>query len=202
MCRKVYYCEGYAATFCPSSSARSGYDNCWHNGSLGNLRCYPKWITRKSCFGFNSSLLEGLAVSRPHSYSRLSCGASDPPVLAKRLSKHLSVETLTIVFAPRLLGSTRTVTNSSQTVIATAITEGFGQTVATTGFTTSPYKFAATSGYRNDGDAGLSHVGARYYDSQVGRFITRDTARDPHSHCLMWSNYPDTSFRRISRLSP
>jgi RHS repeat-associated protein len=34
--------------------------------------------------------------------------------------------------------------------------------------------FAATSGYRNDGDAGLSHVGARYYDAQVGRFITRD----------------------------
>lgn len=35
--------------------------------------------------------------------------------------------------------------------------------------------FAATSGYRSDGDAGVMHVGARYYDPQVGRFITRDT---------------------------
>lgn len=35
--------------------------------------------------------------------------------------------------------------------------------------------YAATSGYRNDNDAGLSLVGARYYDSQLGRFITRDS---------------------------
>jgi RHS repeat-associated protein len=45
--------------------------------------------------------------------------------------------------------------------------------------------FAATSGYRNDGDAGLMHVGARYYDAQVGRFITRDTELDqePYLDC-------------------
>jgi RHS repeat-associated protein len=54
--------------------------------------------------------------------------------------------------------------------------------VATTGSSTDPYKFAATSGYRDDGDAGLSHVGARYYDAQVGRFITRDTELDQHPY--------------------
>ena len=45
--------------------------------------------------------------------------------------------------------------------------------------------YAATSGYRNDGDAGLSHVGARYYDAQVGRFISRDTFLDqkPYLYC-------------------
>jgi RHS repeat-associated protein len=45
--------------------------------------------------------------------------------------------------------------------------------------------FAATSGYRSDGDAGLMHVGARYYDAQVGRFITRDTYRSqkPYLYC-------------------
>jgi RHS repeat-associated protein len=42
--------------------------------------------------------------------------------------------------------------------------------------------FAATSGYRSDGDAGLTHVGARYYDDQVGRFITRDTDLDEHPY--------------------
>jgi RHS repeat-associated protein len=73
------------------------------------------------------------------------------------------------------LGSERTVTNSSQTVTGTIIQDGFGLTVATTGSSTNPYKFAATSGYRDDGDCGLTHVGARYYDAQVGRFVTRDT---------------------------
>jgi RHS repeat-associated protein len=80
------------------------------------------------------------------------------------------------------LGSTRTTTNSSQTVTATAITEGFGATIATTGSTGSAYGFAGTSGYRNDGDAGLMHTGARYYDAQVGRFITRDTKLNEHPY--------------------
>ena len=83
------------------------------------------------------------------------------------------------------LGSERTVTNSSQTVTGTITFEGFGQAVATTGSSTDPYMFAATSGYRNDGDAGLMHVGARYYDAQVGRFITRDTnlSQHPYAYC-------------------
>jgi RHS repeat-associated protein len=83
------------------------------------------------------------------------------------------------------LGSERTVTDSSQTVTGTLTSEAFGQTVATTGSSANPYMFAATSGYRNDGDAGLSHVGARYYDAQVGRFITRDTYLDqkPYLYC-------------------
>jgi RHS repeat-associated protein len=42
--------------------------------------------------------------------------------------------------------------------------------------------FAATGGYRNDGDAGLMHVGARYYDAQVGRFVTRDTVLSEHPY--------------------
>src|SRR5919204_3170063 len=80
------------------------------------------------------------------------------------------------------LGSERTVTNASQTVTGTITFEGFGQTIATTGSSTNPYKFAATSAYRDDGDAGLMHVGARYYDPQVGRFITRDSEPDQHPY--------------------
>jgi RHS repeat-associated protein len=80
------------------------------------------------------------------------------------------------------LGSERTVTNSSQTVIGTISYDAFGQTVGTTGTSTNPYMFAATWGYRTDGDAGLMHVGARYYDAQVGRFITRDTVLSEHPY--------------------
>jgi RHS repeat-associated protein len=80
------------------------------------------------------------------------------------------------------LGSERTVTNASQTVTGTINYDAFGQTVGTTGSSTNPYMFAATWGYRTDGDAGLMHVGARYYDAQVGRFITRDTLLSEHPY--------------------
>ncbi len=39
-----------------------------------------------------------------------------------------------------------------------------------------------SSACRTDGDAGLIHVGARYYDAQVGRFNTRDTVLSEHPY--------------------
>ena len=83
------------------------------------------------------------------------------------------------------LGSERTVTNSSQTVTGTLTFSAFGGTVSTTGAVPTPSNFGATNCYRNDGDAGLSHIGARYYDAQVGRFISRDTYLDqkPYLYC-------------------
>ena len=61
----------------------------------------------------------------------------------------------------------------------------FGQTVASSGSSSSPYQFGATSGYRAEGDAGLTLVGCRFYDAQVGRFITRDTYlnQKPYAYC-------------------
>ena len=73
------------------------------------------------------------------------------------------------------LGSARTFTNASGAVTASAVYDGYGNTVATSGSTSSPYQFRATSGYRNDGDAGIMQVGARYYDRATGSFLTRDT---------------------------
>ncbi len=65
-------------------------------------------------------------------------------------------------------GSERTVTNSSQTVTGSVNFVAFGQVAGTTGSSTNPYMYAGDWGYRNDGDAGLMHVGARYSDAQVG----------------------------------
>jgi RHS repeat-associated protein len=83
------------------------------------------------------------------------------------------------------LGSERTVTNTGGAVQGTLTETAFGQAVASTGSSTDPYEFAATSGYRNDGDAGLTLVGARYYDAQTGSFISRDTDldEDPYVYC-------------------
>ncbi|MBM3495634.1 MAG: RHS repeat-associated core domain-containing protein [Armatimonadetes bacterium] len=79
-------------------------------------------------------------------------------------------------------GNERTVTNGSETVTGTINFEAFGQTAGTTGSSSSPYMYAGAWGYRTDGDAGLMHVGARYYDFQVGRFITRDTVLSEHPY--------------------
>ena len=82
-------------------------------------------------------------------------------------------------------GSERTVTNASQAVTASLTLSAFGQTIASSGSSTSAYQYGATSGYRTEGDAGLTLVGCRFYDTQVGRFITRDTYLDqaPYAYC-------------------
>ncbi len=72
------------------------------------------------------------------------------------------------------LGSARQLTDASQAVVSAYVSEGFGSIVAQTGAAPNSYKFAATSAYRDDGDAGLLHVGLRYYDPSVGRFTTAD----------------------------
>ncbi|MCC6729418.1 MAG: hypothetical protein IT208_08765 [Chthonomonadales bacterium] len=52
----------------------------------------------------------------------------------------------------------------------------------TTGTSAEPYLYAGAWGYRSDGDAGLMRVGARYYDAQAGRFVTRDTLLGEHPY--------------------
>jgi len=110
------------------------------------------------------------------------------------LEKQSSTTTATYTYGSALLrkdgeyplfdgqGSERTVTNSSQSVTGTISYYAFGPTLATTGSSTSAYMYGATAGYRTEGDAGLMKVGARYYDAQVGRFITRDTELDQHPY--------------------
>ena len=69
--------------------------------------------------------------------------------------------------------------DSLQPIASTLITEAFGNAVAQWGSSANPYRFAGDCGYRDDGDAGLLYIGARYYDPQVGRFISRDVEQPP-----------------------
>ncbi len=80
---------------------------------------------------------------------------------------------------------TRTVTNTAGAVQGTLTAMAFRQSVSSSGSSTDPHGFAATSGHRSDGGAGLTLVGARYYDAQAGAFISRDTYLDqlPYGYC-------------------
>ncbi|HET6382754.1 MAG TPA: RHS repeat-associated core domain-containing protein [Armatimonadota bacterium] len=72
-------------------------------------------------------------------------------------------------------GSTRQLLNSSQTVVASYISDAFGNSVGGSGSSTNPFIWNGGSGYYSDAESGLQKVGARYYDPAVGRWISQDT---------------------------
>jgi len=72
------------------------------------------------------------------------------------------------------LGSVRWVTDGSGNLVASYVYEGFGKVVGQEGSEVVPYRFCGLWGYRDDGDAGLLHVGARYYEVETGRWVQKD----------------------------
>ncbi len=67
------------------------------------------------------------------------------------------------------LGSVRWVTEGGQNVVASYVYEGFGKVTGQSGGVPNPYQFCGLWGYRDDGDAELLHVRARYYEVGTGR---------------------------------
>ena len=65
-------------------------------------------------------------------------------------------------------------TDGSQSIVVSYVYEGFGKVVGQNGGGSGPYQFCGLWGYRNDQDAGLMHVGARYYEVETGRFVQKD----------------------------
>jgi RHS repeat-associated protein len=69
------------------------------------------------------------------------------------------------------LGSTRALTNSAGTVIATTTYDPYGKLADSTGTATNPFGYG---GQYNDNESGLVYMRARYYDPGTGTFLTRD----------------------------
>jgi len=72
------------------------------------------------------------------------------------------------------IGSARALTDGAQVVVATNNYEAFGSVIGSTGSSGNTYKFDGEWRYRDDGDFGLLHVGARYYEPGTGRFVAAD----------------------------
>jgi hypothetical protein len=79
-------------------------------------------------------------------------------------------------------GNTRLVTNANQAVSASVVYDAFGNVTYSSGSTSVRNRYCGDWGYRDDGDAGLLHVGARYYDPTTGRFTTRDSLLTEHPY--------------------
>ena len=70
------------------------------------------------------------------------------------------------------LGSTRQLTADNQTVVASYTYDSFGDVIASSGSVNNVYGFTGEQQF-NEADS-LVFLRARYYDSRVGRFISRD----------------------------
>ena len=88
------------------------------------------------------------------------------------------------------LGTTRAITNSTQTKTDSLDTDGFGMNVAVTGTTPTPFGFAGQHGYQSDGVTGLMLLGHRYYDASIGRFISRDPIQEGDNWYAYCDNDP------------
>jgi RHS repeat-associated protein len=70
------------------------------------------------------------------------------------------------------LGSVKQMTDSNEAVVASYTYNSFGNVIASSGTIENNYKF---TGEQFDSSSGLLYLRARYYDSRVGRFISRDS---------------------------
>ena len=86
-----------------------------------------------------------------------------------------------------LVGSIRAITDATGAVTASYEYEPFGVTIKTTGSDEDNLGFA---GKRLDAGSGLSYFGARYYDTDMGRFISRDPVQDGRNWYVYCSNNP------------
>ena len=75
------------------------------------------------------------------------------------------------------LGTTRGLTDGTQSATDGLRFDGFGLPTGRTGTTPTPFGFVGGSQYQTDGDTGLLLLGHQYYDASVGRFLTADPAR-------------------------
>ena len=90
------------------------------------------------------------------------------------------------------LGSTKALTNSSETVTDTRQYDAFGLQTGSTGSNPTPFGFAGGWGYQSD-ETGLQLLGHRYYDPSTGRFLTRDPVKDGRNWYGYCDNNPITS---------
>lgn len=72
------------------------------------------------------------------------------------------------------LGSITSLTDGSGSLAATYSYDSFGKLVASTGTLVNPFRY---TGRELDSETGLYYYRARYYDPQIGRFISDDPLR-------------------------
>jgi RHS repeat-associated protein len=71
------------------------------------------------------------------------------------------------------LGSTTAMTDSTGSTVNTYAYDAFGNVLSSVEATANPFQYAGAYGVMNEGN-GLLYMRARYYDPEIGRFLTQD----------------------------
>ncbi len=79
--------------------------------------------------------------------------------------------TAALVYHTDGLASIRAITDGSDQVVQTYMTDEYGVSTESQGTSSQPFGY---TGEQGDGEAGLVYLRARYYDPSAGRFISRD----------------------------
>lgn len=79
----------------------------------------------------------------------------------------------TVVYHSDIRGSIICVTDGSGSIVATKAYSSYGKTIGSTGSFSSPFGYVGAFGVLSD-ENGLLHMRARFYDPQIGRFLTED----------------------------
>ena len=81
-------------------------------------------------------------------------------------------------------------TNSSQTNTATKRYDAFGNELSTSGTWQTRFDYGGGFGYQRDDESGYKLLGHRYYDPEIGRFLTRDPIKDGRNWYAYCENDP------------
>ncbi len=87
-------------------------------------------------------------------------------------------------------------------MVASYVYEGFGKVIGQNGGGGGPYQFCGLWGYRNEHDAGLLHVGARYYEFETGRWVQKDPDTSDILDPRTLSLYVYVASNPINRIDP
>ncbi|WP_091837251.1 RHS repeat-associated core domain-containing protein [Marininema halotolerans] len=96
-------------------------------------------------------------------------------------------------------GDVTALTDSTGTEVATYEYDAFGNLVKETGDVDNPYRYA---GYRYDEVTALYYLQSRYYNPEMGRFLTRDTFVGEEKDPLSLNKYSYVSNNPIAYDDP
>jgi RHS repeat-associated protein len=77
------------------------------------------------------------------------------------------------------LGTTRRVTAADESTQLTYVRDAFGVGIASTGTTTNRFRYLGKLGYVQEDTLAGALLRRRYYQYEIGRFVSRDPLRDP-----------------------
>jgi RHS repeat-associated protein len=100
--------------------------------------------------------------------------------IAKRIT--INQETNTYYYHTDHIGSTRLATDDNKNIVAHTVYHPFGEPYSTEG--SQDYSF---TGKKQDA-TGLYYVSARYYDPELGRFLTRDLKKGINQYSYCYNN--------------